>query len=92
MEELYIVDEEFQTYCERISSIDAALEARLSSIMSALCKACDAVTEGDFHSNLCTYVLKLSTLQGQISYLTYELQTSSNNFCSSIEEIDTLSD
>lgn len=92
MEELYVVDEEFQAYSEKISKIDAALEARLAKIISILCKACDAVSEGDFHTNLCTYVVKLSLMQGQINYLTSELQTSTNNFCSNIEEIDTLSD
>lgn len=92
MEELYIVDEEFENYKEIIMEIDNAIEIKLSDIIAALAKACDAISEGNLHINLSSYVEKLSTMKGQLVYLTSEMQTDSENFCTDIATIDTLND
>lgn len=92
MEELYIVDEEFEKYKEMISKIDVAIENKLTDIITQLNKACSAVAEGNLHTNLCTYVNKISVMRGQISYLTTEMQADTGDYCAEIAVIDTLHD
>lgn len=92
MSELYIVDEEFEKYKEKIQEIDAAIEERLTEIITQLSKACTGVSEGSLHTNLCTYVQNLSKMKGQLSYMTSEMQQNTDKFIEEIAEIDTLYD
>ena len=92
MEELYIVDEEFDKYKEIIDKINIRIEKRLSQIIAYLNLACSGISEGNLHENLTTYVNKLSVMSGQMSYLTTEMKYDTDDFCSDIETIDTLND
>lgn len=92
MDELYIVEEEFEKYKQKIQEIDAAIEERLTEIITQLSKACTGVSEGNLHTNLSTYVNNLSKMKGQLSYMTLEMQHDSDDFLAQIAEIDTLYD
>ena len=88
MEELYVDDAEFEAYKIQITKIDVAIEARLAKIIQQLEKACYGISSGCLHTNLVTYVDKLSLLKGQLMCLTQAMKDNATNFCIGIEEID----
>lgn len=88
MEELYIDDTDFELYNTKLSEIDLALEEKLEGIIEQVKKACDAVSSGQFHNNLCTYLEKLEIMQGKLSIFTSRMQTDSEDYLIRIKEID----
>ena len=88
MQELYIVDEEFEQYKEVILEINEEIEQKLSKIISALHKAETAVSYGTFHRNLGAYVEKLCVMQGQLGYLTSQMKLDATSYVQMIELLD----
>lgn len=90
MEEFYMDDANFTAYSELIKKIDTAIEERLASIIEQLQKATTGISSGDLHTNLVNYTLKLSVMQGQLSFLTMEMATNTTEFCTGIQALDML--
>lgn len=91
MYNLIIDDEEFEGFSESIGYLTASLENRYDSIVNKLRLLCtEGVTEGAFHDNLVAYVEALDMMQGQLRFVTEELQRLSTEFITKIDEIDSV--
>ncbi|MCM1083776.1 MAG: hypothetical protein NC393_09755 [Clostridium sp.] len=89
MYNLIIDDEEFEGFSESIGYLTTSLENRYASIVNKLRLLCtEGVTEGAFHDNLVAYVEALDMMQGQLQFVTEELQRLSAEFIAKIDEID----
>lgn len=88
MSDLYIDDDEFVIYKEKVSTINLAIENRLEKILQQLQSALESVSEGTFHNNLSIYREKLMLMRNQLTYMTTELHINIDLFCEKIENID----
>lgn len=88
MEELYIDDNNFYAYKEKLDIVDTAVEMRLTKIINILQGACDAVSEGNFHDNLLAYVELLGTMKGRLNEFTEVIKADIDVFCDEMYQID----
>ena len=90
MEELYLDDSDFEAYKARVDKINSAIEARLLKIIEQLNNAYDGIEAGAFHDNLVTYTYKLSLFTNQLECMTKLMTDDATNFCTEIEDLDTM--
>lgn len=91
MYNLIIDDEEFEGFSKSIGYLTTSLEDRYASIVNILRLLCsEGVPEGAFHDNLAAYVEALDMMQGQLQFVTEELQRLSTAFIAKIDEIDSV--
>ena len=88
MDKPYIDDEDFELYNAKLSEIDLALEEKLQGIIEQVKKACDAISSGNLHDNLCTYLGKLEIMQGKLNAFTLRMQTDAGDYLIRMKEID----
>lgn len=89
MQDLIVSDEEFEAFSESIGYLTNSLENRYLSIINKLKMLCiEGVTEGSFRDNLVAYAQALENMQGQLYFVTDELQRLSKGFIAKIDEID----
>lgn len=89
MDNLIIKDEEFLNYKDCLSSINESIESELSVLVDILSNvSTEIVKEGDFHTNLESFVTKLSEMKGELSYVLEVEDEMAKDYISQIDEID----
>lgn len=89
MQELIINDDDFIGFSQSIQYLTQSMEACYTAIINKLRTVCDdGVTEGTFNENLKAYVSALEMMQGQLQFVTEELDRIAKEFISEIDEID----
>lgn len=89
MQELIIMDEEFENYSEELRNLETQLESSLTAIIMQLTKASqEAIPSGNLHDNLVLFIEALNGMSGQMIYITNKVKKEADAFIQEIDEID----